>query len=36
MILIRPDGYIGVVTTLDAEGVKAVNSYFEGFMTLRG
>ena len=32
IIIVRPDGYVGIVAPLSEEGVKEVNEYFEGFM----
>ncbi|KAI5477274.1 phenol 2-monooxygenase [Pseudohyphozyma bogoriensis] len=32
IIVVRPDGYVGAVTTLNEDGFKALDSYFAGFL----
>lgn len=32
IVVVRPDGYVGCVTTLDAAGFDGLNAYFAGFM----
>ncbi|BGP57604.1 hypothetical protein JCM8202_000510 [Rhodotorula sphaerocarpa] len=33
IVVVRPDGYVGCTTTLDAAGFDALNAYFGGFMS---
>lgn len=32
IVVVRPDGYVGAVVTLDQDGFEAMNAYFAGFM----
>lgn len=32
IVVVRPDGYVGAVVTLDQDGFEAINAYFAGFM----
>ena len=32
LVLVRPDGYVGAIVTLDEDGFEAMNAYFAGFM----
>lgn len=32
IVVVRPDGYVGCVTSLDAAGFDGLNAYFAGFM----
>lgn len=32
IVLVRPDGYVGAIVSLDADGFEALNAYFAGFL----
>ncbi|KXS17858.1 phenol 2-monooxygenase [Gonapodya prolifera JEL478] len=32
IVVVRPDGYVGAVVTLDADGFEALDAYFAGFL----
>ncbi|KAJ3337329.1 hypothetical protein HDU93_001234 [Gonapodya sp. JEL0774] len=33
IVVVRPDGYVGAVVSLDSDGFEALNAYFAGFLT---
>ena len=36
IVVVRPDGYVGAVTSFDKDGFEALNQYFAGFLTGAG
>ena len=32
IVIVRPDGYVGLVAPLDGRGVQGVDTYFEAFL----
>ncbi|SGZ32377.1 BQ5605_C040g11865 [Microbotryum silenes-dioicae] len=32
IVVVRPDGYVGAITSLDADGFEALNAYFKTFL----
>ncbi|SDA03041.1 BZ3500_MvSof-1268-A1-R1_Chr11-1g03273 [Microbotryum saponariae] len=32
IVAVRPDGYVGAITSLDADGFEALNAYFKSFL----